>query len=66
MKGGGIKTWKELTTGFQHLVRLLLAIILSTPDLLFKERIPGEPEIKEIRNWYNVQTHFPNFCYNLH
>ena len=36
MKVGGIRTWKELTTGVQQVVRLLLTIILSTPDLSFK------------------------------
>ena len=32
MKVGGIKIWRELTIGVQQLVKLLLTIILSTPD----------------------------------
>ena len=36
MKAGGIKTWKELTIGVQQLLRLFLAIILSTLGLSFK------------------------------
>ena len=36
MKVGGIKTWKELTIGVQHLVNLLLTIVVSTLDLSFR------------------------------
>ena len=38
MEVQGLKTWKELTTGVQQLVRLLLTMILSTPDLSFNSQ----------------------------
>ena len=36
MKVRATKTWKELTTGFQQLVRVLFNKISSTPDLSLK------------------------------
>ena len=35
MKVQGMKTWKELTTGAQQLVRLLFNNILTNPGLVF-------------------------------
>ena len=36
MKVGGIKTWKELTTGVQQLVRLLFNNNLINPGLILE------------------------------
>ena len=52
MKVGGIKTWKELTTGGQQLVRLLLNYNFINPD----SSIDGEHVLKSGGNF--SQTFF--------